>query len=360
MSKTKKYKRQVICLVTALFLSACSHIIKTNYTAISQVDDPNDILKHAKISLVNKDIPDYILAEAKSYNSKIKNPKYTIQVKYFTTLSPELTDKVGSLFFRENGEIQNGFDVVRGFAGIPCMIVYGVSALGYQFVGLPWWTTATVSIDAKLMYNNKEISTYHTDGVGKSTLMSFWYGRFDDVDKESISASFSAGMEEIFNQINNSSKDTYSKRDKLIEEKKKEDAEQKRLEEEREKRRQEEREEFKRKNGKYKCEYGTGLRWDIYNAINGDYFDTSCAHYLGYEFLVLQQTSDGTLAHVPTPDITMIPDILIFIEKNDIDSNLVDGARIPDGYMNPAGTYKYTNVLGSTKTVYKFKRAISD
>jgi len=68
-------------------------------------------------------------------------------------------------------------------------------------------------------------------------------------------------------------------------------------------------------------------------------------------FSVLQQTSDGTIIHDVVGE-----NIVYFIEKNKVDSDSVDNAFIKEGVFVNIGTYKYTNVLGATRTIYRLKR----
>lgn len=73
--------------------------------------------------------------------------------------------------------------------------------------------------------------------------------------------------------------------------------------------------------------------------VNGNFFE------------VLQQTSDGTLV-----SFIKSPDYIFLISKNSKDASVADGYPIYDGLFAVDGTYQYTSILGTIKTVKRLKR----
>ncbi|MBN1281633.1 MAG: hypothetical protein JW985_01550 [Alphaproteobacteria bacterium] len=107
--------------------------------------------------------------------------------------------------------------------------------------------------------------------------------------------------------------------------------------------------------GKKLCSYD---EYGIYALYTMGTVPKNCGFKLG-EFVVLQQTSGGTLI---TPDSRFghhtLNDVY-FISKNNTDSGAVDSQRIQGGYFENVGTYQYTATTGVTKTVLKLKRLSS-
>ena len=323
-----------------------------------------------KINIKNAEdekVSDEVLTLAKGFNANINSEEYKLKVVYKTDFST-------SLFMGEEGagvitlgSFAPGVVVatVGGPLGVPVLavgaaffLVTGTVAGTYQVLGGPWWTTATVSIDAVLTYHSKEIGKYHTDGFPDKRLISCWYGQCPiDADKTAEAASFKLGLEDIFNQINQGKSNSSKKKDAI--QKKETDEYNQRLKLEEEARQA--KIAFRKKHGKDMCQgptLRTALMLTQMNPSNR--FNQNCIYDIDSRdfFRVFQQTRDGTLVQAPSAGYGY-DSILIFIEKNETDKNLVDGAGIPYGKLNPTGTYSYTNVMGSTKTIYKFKR-ISD
>lgn len=82
----------------------------------------------------------------------------------------------------------------------------------------------------------------------------------------------------------------------------------------------------------------------------------NCAFTLGMFFVVLNQTSDGTLIQTKPEFQSHFGSSVYLISKNNTDSKLVDDQRIDDGFFENIGTYRYTATLGNVNTVLKIKR----
>lgn len=82
--------------------------------------------------------------------------------------------------------------------------------------------------------------------------------------------------------------------------------------------------------------------------------ESGCLFNISYgNVTVLQQTNAGTIVHM---QVTHYDTATYLIVANAKDKGLVYDQPIAAGVFENIGTFQYTNVLGATRTIAKFKR----
>lgn len=80
-----------------------------------------------------------------------------------------------------------------------------------------------------------------------------------------------------------------------------------------------------------------------------------CIFYIAAQGKVIQQTDDGTLISLDSGEKY----ITALIDKNSIDSDMIDGGTVETGIFKKNGVYKYKNITGAISTVPRIKRLSS-
>ena len=77
-----------------------------------------------------------------------------------------------------------------------------------------------------------------------------------------------------------------------------------------------------------------------------------CIFYIANQGKVIQQTDDGTLISLDSGEKY----ITALIDKNSIDSDMIDGGTVESGIFKKNGIYRYKNITGATSTIPRIKR----
>lgn len=111
--------------------------------------------------------------------------------------------------------------------------------------------------------------------------------------------------------------------------------------------------EYEKKQKKFGKKFCIDTNVDQYLA-RAETIPTNCITEIKTALRVVQQVEGGTLATSPYLPAAYSDSNIVFIVNNKEIANIPDGGLFA-GYFIGAGTYKYTNIFGATRTIQKVK-----